>query len=1400
MSIFFSGPAYQPPVFETDRQRADEANQKRLLGTDSGLLGAGFMLAPTAQFIYDLGGLQYDEDPAWNPTAQDIEQIGTGLEPKYWPFLATARSADHAQYLRQQMFDRQTADEIVSQNGWSGTGAWFLGQVLDPSFVIGTAGAGALLRAPIIAATGSRAAAEAAVGVAGMAGPQLYMQATDPTVEVRETVFALSSAALLGGLAGGIAGRLSPKEKGAFSALARAAEADEMVESSGAMGAMGSKETRDAIRRQFLDSLDEKGKRYFASLKPRQQKEMLAQMADGADSIDQELIEQFKKSKAGTAFAQAAADFTPAPPVRTREAIDPNVPRVNNNQDQAATTTITVYRGSAGDLPSGKHLSGVRDVMEVADGEPLQAPTVPLKFYTTDPDDAARYAQTDQIALSRYEKDDPGRGAEVFKTLHGHDPRPSGSVSKADIAPQKVFDMTWMGAKGGDQFKLIRLVNDALGNKPLPNKWTWKDLPENVDKLLFADDAPLAGASAIGTESPAPTWLYFRNAVNSADMRLADPKHPNHKPISQSKLVGTNFVNWVKSRGYDSIAYMHDTPKGPVKHYAMIEDAAKPTTATAATKAAPGTVQKAYNDADFEHAIAGNRISMGFLRPGNTPGISNNTSFFGKRASKLVRTIGAAVMDDPLAKLTETGQRAPSGDNALAFVRRTTKGLSAKFRAKLTGEESKWFQFKGIKPDATESRWFREQVGRSMAGANIEDTFVRRVAQQGDEILKDMFDRLKRAGVIVNEATNYFPRVLSPARYNTIVAERGEDAAFSAFRYAISRMNPNAKPEALDRVAKTMVKGIQRLGLMSANDADRVMVGAVDEIEGTLRAGLADENGVISEQAENAIKTLMDELGAQAADRGSGKPAFTRSRVLLDEFAVDPDTGLKVDDFLERDAEVIIEKYVRSAAGLLAEKEVLRVAGLSIDATGNTPVSSWQAMKELAEVSLRESGEESKIADVLYRMDIAHRMIRGFPLKDGDMMRKVAGYATMYNQSVLGGSFVLANIPEAVATIAETPVKNTLDAVKAIGGLANMVKLGKIPDNAAGEIMTLTGRGSEYALADITARFDPIEGTFVQPGRIERGLRGLTQFQSKYTGFAAINDGMQRYSVMAFASEILDKASKGVSLGSKNRMLALGLDEDTWAAIGRNAKHVQRGEVDGVKNVITSFGLDRWEPQAAARFVSAVQRNSERMIQQHDFGQMMPWMTTWWGRIITQLRTFTISAWDKQMLHGLHTIDAKTLARFTTGTVSGALVYIARQHASAVGKDESERRRFLRDRLSNERIAAAAWANGGYSSLTPDIIDWSKYAFVDRFDHDSSPVFTARYSQLESRGLLSNPTTSSLANAGRAFKGAMEATTDDGVFSQRDAEAFTKLLPLQNALGIRQLLNYGVSQFRPDPR
>jgi len=157
---------------ETDEQRAARLAAERVeppKPTTGEQLGAAIVSDSivNAGVRETVGRLTLETDPEYVPPpleSPEFASLADGVPEEYWPRLANARSAQHAQYIKQNIIEELDAADTLNRAGWSGT-AFRLGTaVLDPpSLALALASGGAS-----IIASGGRVARAAKLGaVAG---------------------------------------------------------------------------------------------------------------------------------------------------------------------------------------------------------------------------------------------------------------------------------------------------------------------------------------------------------------------------------------------------------------------------------------------------------------------------------------------------------------------------------------------------------------------------------------------------------------------------------------------------------------------------------------------------------------------------------------------------------------------------------------------------------------------------------------------------------------------------------------------------------------------------------------------------------------------------------------------------------------------------------------------------------------------------------------------------------------------------------------------------------------------------------------------------------------------------------------------------------------------------------
>jgi hypothetical protein len=232
----------------------------------------------------------------------------------------------------------------------------------------------------------------------------------------------------------------------------------------------------------------------------------------------------------------------------------PKVKNFNTLTKTAADKSkeIPVYRGYAiSDDASTRNLSKELSIMDVLGKTKQEVDLLPLNYYTESSDVAGKYANRDATIVQSFMNNN-GKTREqavnMFKTLYGHEPVMEGIVKPHTISPKKVLDLTELGEKA-----------------------TYND---TIKALLKAEG------------SEVPVWVKGNDNINS-------PKWENHNriekdimqniPVESSNdefpiymlmkskgkddVTGRNFVNWLKSKGYDAVKYAEDG----TNHYAALD-------------------------------------------------------------------------------------------------------------------------------------------------------------------------------------------------------------------------------------------------------------------------------------------------------------------------------------------------------------------------------------------------------------------------------------------------------------------------------------------------------------------------------------------------------------------------------------------------------------------------------------------------------------------------------------------------------------------------------------------------------------------------------------------------------------------------------------------------------------
>ena len=176
-----------------------------------GILGAVGAAISTewasAWFFRDAERGSLQPDPSYNPSIEDIEKLGEGIDTGLWGAFSSARSEAEALLVREQMLDVQEKRNQLRSLGYTGLALQLGAAVLDPTFILAAGGATAVsggvggLAAVATKADRVRRLATAGI-IAGAAegGVEAYISSQDPERDAMGILYAALGAGTFAGV------------------------------------------------------------------------------------------------------------------------------------------------------------------------------------------------------------------------------------------------------------------------------------------------------------------------------------------------------------------------------------------------------------------------------------------------------------------------------------------------------------------------------------------------------------------------------------------------------------------------------------------------------------------------------------------------------------------------------------------------------------------------------------------------------------------------------------------------------------------------------------------------------------------------------------------------------------------------------------------------------------------------------------------------------------------------------------------------------------------------------------------------------------------------------------------------------------------------------------------------
>ena len=680
----------------------------------------------------------------------------------------------------------------------------------------------------------------------------------------------------------------------------------------------------------------------------------------------------------------------------------------------------------------------------------------------------------------------------------------------------------------------------------------------------------------------------------------------------------------------------------------------------------------------------------------------------------------------------------------------------------------------------TTRKQFGELVARAIEQPGLPvSAHVRAAANEQARLFSNILSEAKRAGVKgfdeIPEDLTYFTHLWDAYKFQSISTRYGSDKVSAVLKVALSRGLAGVDEELTDKIAKSMTKKLRKKALGMESGIARAFT---TDSKDVLRDILIEEDILPAADADRLISLLET--------RPEGISPRAKSRLKIDiNAAIDVGNGnvLRVTDLMERDAEQVFTQYTNQMWGRIA----LAQKGIQSDADYTRLIDRVRA--EAGDLGLTDEDIAGDIqtADVLYNMIMG----RPSPLVDNP----TGGFARFsrllqdYNFIRLMNQVGFAQVAELGNALSLGGWRGILQNVPEMRRMLKRARNGELEDDVLNEIEAAEGIGADRMIHQAMNRHDAqdlfIEGRGDWIDKASFAIQPVKRIVADLSGMAPITLALERMTARIAVQKITDLAF-GARRISMQRLRGLGLDDDmanrVFSQIRENAATTPSTLFRNRK--IRRINLAEWaDEDARDAFIVALARMTRQSIQQNDLGNLNKYMTTTMGKLITQFRTFMLVSYSKQFLHHVAARDAQAMFSMMYSVAFAGLSYVAQQQVNAIGRKDRED--FLEERLSGTEIAKAAFQRSSWASLFPAVIDTGA-----RFVRED-PVFAYGRTTGLAANIVSGIPAVDLGN--KLFETtsglAGQLTNPDFQWSKSQTRAANSLLPLQNALGIKQALN-----------
>ena len=691
-----------------------------------------------------------------------------------------------------------------------------------------------------------------------------------------------------------------------------------------------------------------------------------------------------------------------------------------------------------------------------------------------------------------------------------------------------------------------------------------------------------------------------------------------------------------------------------------------------------------------------------------------------------------------------------------------------------------------------------EMVNHASLGANALDDVLTVVAQSGREGWGDI---AKTRGII-----NYFPHTHSQNKLRQAIDEYGIDKITELYSAGLRKQLPDMD----EKKFKKMIKGI--IDNITSTRHFGNEAAFARGFQGTDEAGFREfleEIGLDKEQIEAIAERFKVKDGVTLDPNARRRLPFDlTAKIEMKSIKTGKTKSLSLKDLTDRNAERVINKYSNQVLGQAA---MARFGGFKNNKEYQRFLNRIQNRNKNTKYAQKDLEDHLNILEVVSSSILGRRN----PLEKNDptgiKARRIARLIGDYNFLRLFGQVGFAQGAELFGALGEAGWLTSLKAMPRLEDLFTRLRSGNI-DIKDPFLKELQAYGAPVGLDKFmnspTARLEgddvflmddaptALNNVEIKSGKAKRlvadisGLNPMTMLSQVWSSKAL---------TMKIVGRIFDLSKtyktnqiyQNLKLGDQVRFRQLGWTKDEFNSIAKNIKKHALVEDGDFK----ALNLDNWDIEARASYVTGVSRWIDRIVQRTDYASMNKWFTNDFVKLIIQFRTFSLGAYEKQLLNGVYTLDQtrgfdfETWNRFTSSMIGAGIFASVQTYINSFGMRDREE--YLKERLSPSNVAKIAFLRSSWSTLIPAGI-----GTINAFFSEEDFFGYGRNTELSSRLIAGIPSVDLGENIINSTRMLTKVMTDPNYRpSESELKKSLSILALHNALVIKNMNNMVIDKF-----